>query len=261
MRSHPYVQRHLCSSFEVQEKVRQSSGKDLPHENASSEEETRQTSSEVRPPRTVSASHIRSRFLNSLGIVNPNEPQQHHQESTHPIKGVGPNSFQRRKRSESFNEPLKGDYGMPDDELSVCSRSAAPSVTSSSLDSASSSYDTSSYATCKQRTAVSFDPCVTVVPIPSRKAYSDRIKCHLWTPIEELNENAARNYVEFAAENWDWKQVAEEEDMVDVHGEYIHPVHFVGRPTSLREHLMTVISVQQQAQPDESNLDVVSCGY
>jgi hypothetical protein len=76
---------------------------------------------------------------------------------------------------------------------------------------------------------VSFDVAVTVYPIPLRTQYSSRIRNSLWTPVSELQENAARNCVEFAAENWDWRQAADDDDMVIYYGEKIHPIHFVAQ--------------------------------
>ena len=114
--------------------------------------------------------------------------------------------------------------------------------------------------------SVSFDTAVRVHPIPLRSQYSNRIRNSLWTPVSELQENAARNCVEFAAENWDWRQAAEDDDMVVYHGEKIHPIHFLlendGRQQQeqppplllLQEAAGTAAapSMQQQPEPEFS---------
>jgi hypothetical protein len=107
----------------------------------------------------------------------------------------------------SFEVALKDDYGLP---VRTTTKSKQPTLAT----------------TATNRHVVAFKPAVTVHPIPSRNNYSNRIRSQLWTPYEELQENAARNSIEFAAENFDWTNVAEEKDMIFWHGEHVHPIHF-----------------------------------
>jgi hypothetical protein len=78
--------------------------------------------------------------------------------------------------------------------------------------------------------SIQFSSEVMVVPIPSRHEYSNRIRKFLWSDGAEIQENAERNRIEFAAEGWDWHTVLEDDDMyVDADtGELVHPCWFDG---------------------------------
>lgn len=160
------------------------------------------------PSVSRSASTIRARFLSQLGI------SKDFQHSTVPLSRR--NSHDAYLGSDSFGEVLKGDHGKSDESFDDTS---ANSESGSSLSS-------NSVDLRKGYSGVSFDSNVVVHPIPSRAAYSDRIRNTLWTHPIEMQQNTARNCVEFAAENWDWRQVVDDEDMVLCDGEPIHPVHF-----------------------------------
>ena len=72
---------------------------------------------------------------------------------------------------------------------------------------------------------VRFNSIVTEKQIASHKKYSDRIKRTLWSDMEEIQENAYRNQIEYQAEGMNWESVLENEEMyVDAKtGELIHP--------------------------------------
>jgi hypothetical protein len=66
---------------------------------------------------------------------------------------------------------------------------------------------------------------VTVIVIPSRLHYSDRVKRCLWLTPEEQQQQMTRNYIEFAAEGCNWREAVEEDGMVLYAGEKVHPCH------------------------------------
>lgn len=72
---------------------------------------------------------------------------------------------------------------------------------------------------------VSFESTTAVISIPSHREYTYEDKSKLWTGLGEIAEMAARNMLEFAAEGWDWRNVAEDEDLLLVGGEAVHPIH------------------------------------
>ena len=177
----------------------------------------------VRCPPVSSGTAIRSRFLHRLGI-------QACPRSSTLVKKTCPS----RPRPVTLKEPLK--HNSPDcDEVSQCSTEITSSLTSSE-------------SSMRKNRSVSFDDSVTVRPIPMRTEYSARMKQQIWSDRQETYRNAARNSIEFAAENWDWRQVAEDEDMVQaVTGELIHPIHYI-RQCDMQRNFLLVMAARQEAQ-------------
>lgn len=74
---------------------------------------------------------------------------------------------------------------------------------------------------------VHFDSDVTVVSIPTRYEYSQRMRQLLWNSPDNMRIDIVRNTIEFTADGWDWESAVEEEDhhYNALTHEYIHPVH------------------------------------
>jgi hypothetical protein len=77
---------------------------------------------------------------------------------------------------------------------------------------------------CKK---IRFKETVDVMPVPMRSEYTLEMRCNVWSSSREIQENAARNTIEFAHDGWDWRKVADEELFQECHdsGTWIHPVH------------------------------------
>jgi hypothetical protein len=148
---------------------------------------------------------IRSRYLQRLGVA------KFHKAS----KTVDRTSLKRRRKG-SFIEALK--TGAQDFDITVDS---PPLPFQSSLQS-----------------RVSFESCVVVHSIPSHIDYSDRVRKALWTEPMEMEQEKIRNYVEFMAEGWDWRQVVEEDEFLVFENQLIHPVHAIRGPSVQERFLM-----------------------
>jgi hypothetical protein len=78
--------------------------------------------------------------------------------------------------------------------------------------------------------------------------YPEQVKKHLWNDLEEVSKNAVRNLIEFAAENFDWKQAVEDNQFLisPSSGKKVHPAHL---------HWLDYITVQpkQHQQQQQSN--------
>ena len=78
----------------------------------------------------------------------------------------------------------------------------------------------------KSKRKVSIHNDVAIIPIPTRNEYLHRER--LWCSASELYHNAARNTIEFAAEGFNWRNVADDDEMIQApSGERIHPIHFM----------------------------------
>lgn len=190
-------------------------------------------SSPTRVAPAPDSARVRARFLNRLGI----SPPQHQIPSSRSTNA--PRSQRRQMCEDPFQEDLKDpeEKRMRRNPLSFFRQSSS---------SISSSNRSGSKSFSEDEKSVSFSPSVIVHPIPKHTAYSSRIRETMWTNPTEMQESAARNCLEFAAENWDWRQVADDQDMVSYHGELVHPVHFA-HEYNIRRQFCAVMSAQSQA--------------
>ncbi|CAB9524575.1 expressed unknown protein [Seminavis robusta] len=178
--------------------------------------------------RTSSSSRLRSNLLRKLGIPStPTYPQQ-------PRRG----SLLRHAKVEKI--PLSGGEFLVEEEA----RDDSPQSTREachttkvlnamgalwSLQPLEQESDTTSTASSSEQHHhhVHFDPQVSVIPIPTRHDYSNRIRGFLWDTPAQMQTNILRNTLEFSADGWDWNRVLEE----DAHYfnpttcQYIHPIH------------------------------------
>uniref|UniRef100_A0A7R9WWQ7 Uncharacterized protein n=1 Tax=Craspedostauros australis TaxID=1486917 RepID=A0A7R9WWQ7_9STRA len=85
----------------------------------------------------------------------------------------------------------------------------------------------SASTTQSSQSGVRFDPTVTILQIPTRHEYSNRIRHHLWTTGHEIRRMKQQNKLEFEFEGRDWKNVVLEDDMnYDAAlGQFVHPIH------------------------------------
>ena len=75
---------------------------------------------------------------------------------------------------------------------------------------------------------VTFHDTVSLLLIPRRDEYSDRMRACLWDSTEAVQSNIARNTLEFAADGNNVRYVLEEDEHIrsPETGEFIHPIHF-----------------------------------
>lgn len=170
----------------------------------------------------------RLQLLHKLGI-HDDETKQQLQTTRQPSRGL-------LDGLNVTNEPLKYELDEEqDDEMAEGEEGQAKSwkerlffKPGSSLESSTGETVASSVTTMEEDDKrLTFNETVSVVPIPMRTDYSQRVRERLWNNATEIQMNAQRNALEFASEGWDWKTVIEDEYMYRdaASGELIHPVH------------------------------------
>mmetsp|Transcript_298 Transcript_298/g.828 ORF Transcript_298/g.828 Transcript_298/m.828 type:complete len:234 (-) Transcript_298:171-872(-) len=189
--------------------------------------------------------YTRTRLLNQLGFVQPPKAKPINC-SPDDLSLLSTSSVAPAVSGDDVSKTVLGDavrYETPINDLEAEHAALEPVAETTSLfsamrlmpSSASSSSDDSSEVPPKTTTSppttssrrLRFHDTVSVVAIPSRNQYSDRIKQCIWSNKWELREMAQRNLVEFESEGYDWNNVVMEEDMYidSKNGSLIHPCH------------------------------------
>lgn len=161
-----------------------------------------------------SSAVVRQRFLTRLGFSPPIKEDCNFLSTTRAVLPIHMTS------KDSFQIPLSECNNKPK-SFHVCD-------TSNPLLSLLTSFMEKMDRRMERRT-VHFAPLVTVHLIPSHTAYSSRVRETIWISIDEMKRNATRNCLEYAAENWNWQEVIQEEDMFYQKGELVHPVHVLNK--------------------------------
>jgi hypothetical protein len=139
------------------------------------------------------AFRIRSNYLHRLGLETLEE------------RRAKRNCGSSRHHPPSV-EVLKEDHGAVDESITAASQSVRAPLFQA------------------RKASVSFDASVAVHEVPSRNAYSERVRKTIWMLEDEFNESMTRNVIEYMSEGCDPERVLEEEDFVMHNGELVHPV-------------------------------------
>ncbi|KAL7431529.1 hypothetical protein ACHAXH_004508 [Discostella pseudostelligera] len=154
-----------------------------------------------------SSNRVRCKFLHKIGIIEPiSSANSSHRVPLNSIASVTERSARDLRDVPRFNAPLK--YANDVEEKRKMKRQEKQ-------------------LSSKSKKSVDFDSSVTVVPIPMRSEYSDRIKTQLWWGRLEFGETVDRNMAEFASEDYNWRNACPEEEMYycTETNELVHPVH------------------------------------
>jgi len=219
---------------------------------------------------------IRSKLLKSLGIEKEHAALMAAAAAAGGMRDNEPSIAVLRGQHDAFDTVLKADYGKTDKGLEqqkkkqqqqqleeheqqqqqqvVIATSPGDDKTLLLLTNQQQQEEPPEQRQQEQQDArgVCFDATVKVHPIPARSDYSTRMQAVLWTPQEEIQQNAARNQFEFAAEEWDYTKVVDDEDMVLYGGERVHPIHFM-QEDELKEYFRNILEQQKQQQQANNN--------
>lgn len=164
------------------------------------------------------------------------------------------NSLNFEEHEEKFMEDVSG-HSLPSLDSSDLSLGCSPTYLSGSALMPKKKARTLNRK--KKTKSVSMHSTVSVVSIPSRVDYTEEVRAKIWTPSHEIQGNAARNTIEFCSENWDWKNVLEDDKMfIHQHnGERVHPIHV----HNAMEHIKACEGELGNEEDIQLNLSLISC--
>mmetsp|Transcript_19407 Transcript_19407/g.28314 ORF Transcript_19407/g.28314 Transcript_19407/m.28314 type:complete len:285 (-) Transcript_19407:36-890(-) len=180
----------------------------------------------IKTPKLVQnrdPSHIRDRYLSRLGFGIPQPNHSKHAESEKSRQPLHcrpvPFTYQECLNDEDDIMHYESPRTIMNDIYTTRSSPRSPRN--------SKTAPTANFTSKARKQSVRFGNSVSVRLIPNKDMYSQRIRKFLWNNPHELAENAERNCIEFASENWDWQQACDDEHFFTCPntGDKIHPVH------------------------------------
>jgi hypothetical protein len=234
-----------------------------------------------RAERDQQGDRIRLRLLNRLGIYSPRQQSPLLQP---PSSAQGPRAIKKEPSSSpkklfgaaaldvtaAYEEPLfyrvlesddsssSDEESVPEDASFTSSCNSYSTSITASLTSITSSELEDDEDYCRP-TAVKFHSQKKVVEIPSFRDYPEEIHSALWHSVDDIQNNAKRNRLEYFAEGWSLESVLEEPEFVEVNGELIHPETW-RRHKRLEEYMMIAAEEDVGESAEDRMIRLYACG-
>ena len=82
----------------------------------------------------------------------------------------------------------------------------------------------------------------------------------MWNDIRQIRSNAARNKIEFAADGRDWRNCKEEDEMLTLAGELVHPVTYLSYQRYNQQRLFRRLREEKQKESSSSSAEQSASG-